>query len=344
MAAPATLSRQSESQQIIRNCLHRLERLLEQHQPGLFLNTLSTSGLSKKKDLLSLAEFDQLLFHVRQVIPGVTLELFSSLSLTDLGLVGYAAASADTVGDALRIANNYHALTSDRFRPVMEVTPNKAYIVPVASPAFATELQDIAEDHLAGTWNMLLQLLEDRAKPEQIRVNLAYAQPSYHSLYENIFGACVTFDTERTELVFPARWLTIPVAMANPEMAGFYSVVCERLLGSAARETDTRASVRTLLLTRQGRTMPGIDAAAAALNLSKEQFRKRLWRQGTSYKALVLEARMVLGKNYLEATSFSIQEIAYLLDYSYPGAFSRAFKMYYGIAPLSCREAALEQE
>ena len=210
----------------------------------------------------------------------------------------------------------------------------------VASPAFATEMKDIAEDHLAGTWNMLGQLLGDRAKPEQNQVNLAYAPPSYHSLYDKVFGTPVNFNQERTELVFPAGWLTLPVAMANPGMAKFYSVVCERLLGPAARETDTQASVRTLLLTRQGRTMPRIDDAAAALNLSKEQFRKRLWRQGTSYKALVLEARMALGKNYLEATSFSIQEIAYLLDYSHPGAFSRAFKTYYGIAPLSCRETS----
>ena len=49
---------------------------------------------------------------------------------------------------------------------------------------------------------------------------------------------------------------------------------------------------------------------------------------------------MVLAKNYLESTSLGIQEIAYLLDYSHPGAFSRAFKKYYGIAPLSCRGVA----
>lgn len=78
-------------------------------------------------------------------------------------------------------------------------------------------------------------------------------------------------------------------------------------------------------LYRQGRTMPRVGTAAQALNLSSEQFRKRLWRQ------LVLEARMVLGKNYLEATQFSSQEIAYLLDYAHPGAFTRAFKGYYSL-------------
>lgn len=343
MTAPKTLSRQSEAQHIIRHVLHRLEQLLEQRRPGLYRRTVNTLGLSGKA-LFSLADLDQMLFYVRQQVPGITLELFSTLSLMDLGLVGYAAASADTVGSALGIVNNYHTMTSDRFRPVVEVEAEKTHIVPVANPAFSTEAMDIAEDHLAGTWNVLRQLLGARAKSEQIKVNFAYAPPSYHPLYESVFGTSVDFDAERTELVFPSSWLTMPVAMANPEIAELYSVVCERLLGPAKRETDTKASVRTLLLTRQGRTMPSVESAAKALNLSTEQFRKRLWRQGSSYKSLVLEARMVLGKNYLEATSLGIQEIAYLLDYSHPGAFSRAFKNYYGISPISSREAALDNE
>ena len=347
MAQPSTISSHTETQRIVLNCLHRLQQLLEKRQRGSFRRALIAAGLTEQELQVSpptLARFDQVLFHARGAQPGITLELFSALSLMDLGLVGYAAASADTVGDALRLVNNYHALTSDRFRPVMEVDTERAHIVPVANPSFAGEWMDIAEDHLAGTWNLLRQLLGTGASPEQIQVSLAYAPPSYQSLYDSMFGTEVNFDAERTELAFPSTWLSLPVASANPEIAELSSAVCERLLGPVTRPTDTRAAVRTLLLTRQGRTMPGVVSAAHALNLSTEQFRKRLLRQGSNYKSLVLEARMVLAKNYLEATSLSIQEIAYLLDYSHPGAFSRAFKNYYGIAPVSCRESALDSE
>jgi AraC-like DNA-binding protein len=147
----------------------------------------------------------------------------------------------------------------------------------------------------------------------------------------------VEFDADRTELVFPSDWLQRPLALANPDIRELYSTVCARLLGPTTRESDTEAAVRTLLMSRPGRSMPGLGAAARALNLSVEQLRKRLWRQGTNYKALVLEARMVLANNYLQATSLSIQEIAYLLDYSHPGTFSRAFKNYYGVAPAKYR-------
>jgi AraC-like DNA-binding protein len=155
-----------------------------------------------------------------------------------------------------------------------------------------------------------------------------------------VFGGKARFDEERTELIVPSAWLGHPVASANPEIAELSATVCERLLGPASREGNTITAVQTLLLSRPGRIMPGVEAAADALKLSPEQLRKRLWRQGSSYKSLVLEARMALGRNYLQATTLSIQEIAYLLDYSHPGAFSRAYKKYYGIAPNSCREVA----
>ena len=71
-----------------------------------------------------------------------------------------------------------------------------------------------------------------------------------------------------------------------------------------------------------------MEEAANVMSMSTAQLRKRLYRAGTSYKSIVLEVRMGLGRHYLESTHLSVQEIAYLLDYSQPGPFSRAFKKF----------------
>jgi len=80
-----------------------------------------------------------------------------------------------------------------------------------------------------------------------------------------------------------------------------------------------------------------LEEAAGEMRMSTAQLRKRLYRSGTSYKKIVLEVRMILGRHYLESTHLSIQEVAYLLDYSQPGPFSRAFKKYFGQAPITIR-------
>ncbi len=347
MSLQAVSSAAAETHRIVTNCLGQLEKLLDRQGRQTYERVLGRAGLGReaiRAQALSLAQFDEVLTHARAVQPGVTLELFSTLSLSDLGLVGYAATSADTVGDALQLMNRYHALTSDRYLPLMETVDGIAYIRAAVNVGFFHQLTDIAEDHLAGSWNVLRQLLGERASANNISVKLAYAQPDYHNLYQGAFGPNVTFGTDTTELCFPAAWLALPIASSDKEVAHLSAVVCERLLGPAAGQTTCADTVRALLLSRRGRAMPDLANAAKALNLSIDQFRKRLWREGCSYKALVLETRMVLAKNYLISTNLGIQEIAYLLDYGNPSAFSRTFKNVYGMAPLFMRKSAQNQK
>lgn len=147
------------------------------------------------------------------------------------------------------------------------------------------------------------------------------------------------FGAERNELRFPAGWLGLPVASANKTMADVCTAMCERLLGGdTSRETPQ--VVRRLLLSRPGRRMYRLEEAADALRLSPGQLRKRLYKAGTSYKQIVLDIRMALAEHYLQDTALPVQEIAYLLDYSQPAPFSRAFKSYFGRSPEASRQAS----
>jgi AraC-like DNA-binding protein len=92
-----------------------------------------------------------------------------------------------------------------------------------------------------------------------------------------------------------------------------------------------------MLISRPDRRIPAIEDAAEQFHMSVNQFRKRLYRENTSYKTLVLDLRMALAQYYLDTTALSVQEIAYLLDYSQPAPFSRAYSTYYGRPPSAQR-------
>jgi AraC-like DNA-binding protein len=159
-----------------------------------------------------------------------------------------------------------------------------------------------------------------------------FPAPDYEQTFHEVFACNVSFEAERNELRFPATWLGLPVATANQTLADVCTAMCDRLLG-AQRSRETSQVVRRLLLSRPGRRMYRLEEAAAELNLSPGQLRKRLYRAGTSYKQIVLEIRMALARHYLQDTALPVQEIAYLLDYSQPAPFSRAYKAYFGISP-----------
>ena len=51
----------------------------------------------------------------------------------------------------------------------------------------------------------------------------------------------------------------------------------------------------------------------------------------------------ILARHYLETSRLSIQNIAYLLDYSEAAAFTRAFKREFGFSPQEYRDEALRR-
>jgi AraC-like DNA-binding protein len=276
---------------------------------------------------------------VLETVPDISLRMFGTAELSDLGVIGYAAISSDTVGRALNFLYRYHELTTDRYHDFLTVEDDVVYVAPVPLMAHIQDFKNIAEDSLAGNWRTLGLLLGPKVNLSLAQVRFDFPPPDYEKTYREVFSCPVHFNADRNELLFPASWLQRPIASANQTMADVCTAMCERLLGTGESSRETSQVVRRLLLSRPGRRMYRLEEAAEALNLSTAQLRKRLYRAGTSYKKLVLEIRMALAQHYLLDTSLAIQEIAYLLDYSQPAPFSRAFKTYFGRAPEDSRRA-----
>ncbi len=336
-------SRQQEESRIVANWLRRIQDILREHHPFLFLRAIERANLSsddlKSSDHLTQNHLDIVTEFVSQLVPDVTLRMLKSSDLLDLGLMGYAVLSCETVGKALDVLLRYQEITSDRFLEESGLKENYFCISPVPRWQYIKEILSIAEDCLGGNWRAIEVLLGPDADLQGASAHFAYPEPAYSGAYHDVFKPCsVIFDAEQTELKIPQEWLSLPVASANIVMSGVTAAVCERVLspGRGIRMDTTRA-VRRLLLSRPGKRMLRLEEAADELLMSTAQLRKRLYRAKTSYKNIVLETRMGLARHYLESTPLSIQEIAFLLDYTQPGPFSRAFKKYYGFPPRNVR-------
>ena len=337
-------SRQEEEARIVVNWLRRIQDILrEEGPPNLFLRAIERAGLTtgdlKSGEGLSHSHLDVVIEFIRQQVPELTLKMLKSTELLDLGLMGYAALSSGTLGNALKVLLRYQELTSDRYTEATVMEDGFFIIRPIPRWQHIGRPRNIAEDCLGGNWRAIELLLGPDANFRGAIANFAFPEPEYVSAYHDVFEACtVKFDAETTELKVPQKWLGQPVATANVVMSGVTAAVCERMLGPGrGTRMDTSRAVRRLLLSRPGKRMLRLEEAADELLMSTAQLRKRLYRSQTSYKNIVLETRMGLARHYLESTPLSIQEIAFLLDYAQPGPFSRAFKKYYGFPPRNAR-------
>jgi AraC-like DNA-binding protein len=101
---------------------------------------------------------------------------------------------------------------------------------------------------------------------------------------------------------------------------------------------DVRDDVRSVLAALTTFGDMTIEIVAARLGTTTRTLRRRLARTGTSFDTLRDEARRLAAEAYLAETKLTIGEVAFLLGYSEPTAFHRAFKRWHGTTPQTFRD------
>jgi AraC-like DNA-binding protein len=121
--------------------------------------------------------------------------------------------------------------------------------------------------------------------------------------------------------------------------------VLRRFLETQADQILTRLSPRSGLAYEVHRALASdltsgaerISGVARKLAMSGRTLQRRLAAEGVSYQQLVDTARKEAAARYLAESTLAICEVAYLVGYSEPAPFHRAFKRWYGMTPDSYR-------
>jgi AraC-like DNA-binding protein len=192
-----------------------------------------------------------------------------------------------------------------------------------------------------GALAIMLLLLRDLCgstwRPAEVRI--ARRQPDDTRPYRQFYKAPISFNAPRFALIVPASLLDrqLPGADARAE-AAIRAVIAD---AEATMPLSLTLQVRRVVGAMLVGFAPSFAQIASALLMSPRTLRRRLADEGTTLTAIVDETRTELARQLIVQTRMPIHEIAQTLHYTKPGAFSRAYKTWTGIAPLSARHAAL---
>ncbi|MBX3204841.1 MAG: AraC family transcriptional regulator [Labilithrix sp.] len=146
----------------------------------------------------------------------------------------------------------------------------------------------------------------------------------------------------------PVNYVELDAAFvdrANPKSDPALSRVIERHAESllAARPEPTLGTVdrvRRILAGALGEGDITLAGVAQKLKMSERSLQRRLADDGVGFDALLDEVRRDLALRYLADPKIAIAEVAYLLGYSEPSPFHRAFKRWTGKTPTEARKQA----
>lgn len=154
--------------------------------------------------------------------------------------------------------------------------------------------------------------------------------------YEEFLGARLRRGP-RNRVAFSNADATQPFLTSNEPLWAAFEPELRRRLADLETPATTSERVRAALLEALPSGQASMQSIARKLTLSKRTLQRRIEAEGTSYQQLLDETRTNLARHYLENTALSIPEISFLLGFSEPNSFYRAFRVWTGTTPDSVR-------
>lgn len=266
------------------------------------------------------------------------LEVSKQIYPTALHGLGFAWLASDSLTDAMRRLVRYFRVTTtvgeaaidhqdDRYRLQIRPAAPGLGVAPAAIDATA-----------AGIVHLCRMSAGEVFRP--LRVELPRPRPGTGCVERLIhfLRAPIEFDTPVLAIEVDAALADRPLAAANIELAHANEKVLVDYLAHLDRNAiGMQVKARLVDILPSGEVSE--ETMANGLNLSTRSLQRRLKDEQTSYKRLLDETRRELALQYLGNSRLSINEVTYLLGFSDPSNFTRAFKRWQGIPPSQYRES-----
>jgi AraC-like DNA-binding protein len=267
--------------------------------------------------------------------PGFALRLGRRMRPGHHGILGHAMMCSRTVGESLKTLERF-AMTRGipaSFR-LLEGPHGQRLQFDLAMPA-----GHLRREYLE--WALMIALwpvFQDRGsrKSYPCLIELDYPRPRHFDIYSTLIDCAIEFECSANAIHFTDAALATPQQNTNIEVRKFCERRCELILHDLEASGGLADRVRNALLAEPP-PLPDAETIAASLHMSSRALRRALRREDASFRVLLQQVRKQLACRYLAERELTVEEVARLLGYSEPPAFSRAFKKWTGSSPSGFR-------
>jgi AraC-like DNA-binding protein len=249
-------------------------------------------------------------------------------------LLDYLALTSDDVGQAFtRVARYFRLANAPLLIDVCEEDE------PVALRYLTIDPNDRFSVEYSATLHVLRvqEETDGRARPEF--VNLKHVPDDLAGM-EAIVQCPVRTSASWAGLAFSREAWRQPLKRPDAVLRSVLEQHADHEMSRLPAADGIPLDVRRAIASRVARGGARLETVARDLAVSPRTLQRRLAAAGSSFDALVDDAAREIAEKQLRESSLSLAEIAYLVGYSEPASFHRAFKRWTGTTPHAFRQAA----
>ena len=296
---------------------------------------ISPRSLDNPETPLSTAAVSALMEHSAQAsgVEDFGLRLAARRQLSNLGPISLVLKEEPTARAALDTLCRYLRLLNASLLTRIEEHGERLVIreeILVEQTASTRQSMELA---VGVMYRILRELLGQPWKA--VRVCFNHRPPRDAKAHRAFFGTTVDFNAEFNGIVCNADDLRAPMAGHNPEMARFAREYLDRAL--SGQHQSTKATVRQLIAA----LLPGgrctSQQVAQHLGVDRRTIHRHLTKEGESFATLLQSVRSELVLRQVRDSDLPLAEVAQLLGFAAPAAFSHWFRGTFGCSVTAWR-------
>ena len=248
--------------------------------------------------------------------------------------LGFSWLASDTLRDALNRLIRFSRLISTAANIQLEDSENGVELVLLPPTGVDNVVHATLDAGLSAFLHMCRITAGDRINPA--RVLLKRPRPDCAGKVEDFFRCPVAYNADHYSIFFSQQLVDTPLINANPELARINDQAVVDYLARFDRDSITM-QVRSGIVERLHDGTPNQETIAESLHISLRSLQRMLNKEDTNFKTLLETTRQELALHYIRETHRTLGEITYLLGFSEPSNFTRAFKRWTGKTPAEFR-------
>lgn len=253
-------------------------------------------------------------------------EVARAVTLEDHEVFGFLAISCNTLGQAYEKTASYRALYCVGARWEVDLTAEASRLIWYAWPGDATDpgYRAANEFAVADMVDSIRRLGANASMPREVRTPAPL---------DTTFYGVAPVKGALYELVYEAGLVEQPISSFNAKLRDYFDSTCKQLVAALPVNDTMSAQVRKQLIATMDGGDVSMEAIAKKLGTSSRTLQRRLAEEATSYNDVLAEVRIEFAKRYLTRGTMSASEVAYLVGFTEPPAFFKAFKRWTGMTP-----------
>lgn len=268
------------------------------------------------------------------------LEIGRCVKVEHCGVLGYLFRTSRNVGEALSCFKRFERILYAGSQTELQQIDRETVSL-VWSPEFGYSSQ-LSDELLLATIVSITREITHPSPLRLLKVDFTQAIDVENlDIYESFFACEVNQRQEKLSLTFSSADLENPIPYQDQTLHGILGKQAEEILKTLPESDLFLVEVRDTIIRCLHEGISEAPKVAAQMNISERTLHRRLKEKQRVFRDVLQDIRKSMAISYLSDNKITLTEVALLLGYSEQSAFSRAFRQWYGCAPLKYKQTKL---